>query len=61
MIWNLIIKIFTKKKSIYTRLVKVGNKIFIIRIEEYKPVTEELKEWESALGKAMHKAPGAQC
>ncbi|WP_154698112.1 hypothetical protein [Clostridium botulinum] len=43
---KLFIKLLLKNKNSYTKAVKLNRKIYVINIEEYKSVSNTLKNWK---------------
>lgn len=52
MIWKLIIKLLKCKDKDYVKGVKVGKEDYIVAIEKFIPIEDEIKKWKDALGEA---------
>lgn len=52
MFWKLIIKLLKCKDKDYVKGVKVGKEGYIVTIEKFVPIEEEMKRWKDALEKA---------
>lgn len=52
MLWKLIIRFLQCHKRDYIRAISSGKDIFIVEIQKYVPVKQELQQWISAFEKA---------
>lgn len=51
MFWKLIIKLLKCKDKDYVKAVKVEAEGYIVTIEKFIPIEEEMKKWKDALEK----------
>jgi|GEM_PF-1608585 len=49
MLWKLILKALMSKKESYLRTIKTKKGVYILRIEKYKSLSDELEKWKNAL------------
>lgn len=52
MFWKLIIRFLQCHKRDYIRAISSGKDIFIVEIQKYVPVEQELQQWISAFERA---------